>query len=748
MSSRCAAGVAGRSHRRRLVGFLAAILLGAAVLGASATAHAEPLIPPAKYDFAPFNLLARTNQHKDIGNVEGYTTAGVLIGPQYDRLIENGFLFVDVRGHVENRGTLGINAALGVRYVDWGEKRGDGTVDYAIWGMHAGYDYRRYQCLDREVCNKVDLNWINLGIEYLRPDFDIRANGYIVPGRATTEGTCCKLKFVRFEANAMIVAPLYTESMPGFDIELGVPVTRHLAKATGIDFKRLDLDVYAAIGMYHFISHSDKDATGVRGRVTARIRENIALGVQTSWDTRFGWNIMGQVALTWGEPARSDRRQDRSEQDALKRLTEFRQRQELVVAGEGLSKRTRTLTDAAGNPIPFVHVDNTAAPNGDGTFERKYNLLTSVNGPGSKPGDVIVVYRGDGTTTGYNQGVTLKNDQVLIGAQLLGEFVIKGVKFCAEFFGGRPTITNDNNANIVTLADNNYLRGIDIRLRTIAPFNAPDPGDLHNAIAGSNITNFTMSDVRIFGDFSPRGIGNDREDALQIIGARGNITLIGNVVLGVPDEGFDIRAINNDVVNITIANNFIQNSEDGILLRGLDNAQVTFSITDNVLRRNPLAVLNVVTNSGAAMYLQFQNAAIARGLVARNDLDGDLTGGNTGQYGIIAGSLNSANLRITIDGNEVRNYSLLGILGATSSTGFFNVRNNVVNIAGPNGIDLRAQGVATADACALVTGNTTTPSFQLRQTTGTFRLEPMVGNTGPVVTTGTITAVPSGTCGF
>ena len=73
---------------------------------------------------------------------------------------------------------------------------------------------------------------------------------------------------------------------------------------------------------------------------------------------------------------------------------------------------TGTVSINVANPVWYV--DNTAAAGGDGTSDNPFNTLVEAQNA-SAANDTIFVYHGDGTTTGQNAGITLKDGQHLIG---------------------------------------------------------------------------------------------------------------------------------------------------------------------------------------------------------------------------------------------------------------------------------------------------------------------------------------------
>ena len=123
------------------------------------------------------------------------------------------------------------------------------------------------------------------------------------------------------------------------------------------------------------------------------------------------------------------------------------------------------------------------APAGTGTSTAPFDTLAAAESA-SGPGHTIFVFDGDNTTTGYSAGIDLKADQRLIGEA--ATLQIGSAVLHAANAGARPKIT-DNNADVVALASNNTVRGIEI-----------DPQGTGGGIAGGAGDNGgTIGDVRI-----------------------------------------------------------------------------------------------------------------------------------------------------------------------------------------------------------------------------------------------------------
>ncbi|HEY1118059.1 MAG TPA: Ig-like domain-containing protein, partial [Acidimicrobiales bacterium] len=156
------------------------------------------------------------------------------------------------------------------------------------------------------------------------------------------------------------------------------------------------------------------------------------------------------------------------------------------------------------------YVDNAASGNAGSAVEPVDTLAQAQ--AGSRPGDTIFVFEGDGTTTGYAAGIDLQAGQSLLGEaadlQVGSDLLWTGVP------GARPKIT-DTNADVVSLAAGNTLRGLAI-----------DPAGTGGGISGgAGDASGTIADVMIV-DTGTAGT----QPALELDGTSGTYAVDGLVV--------------------------------------------------------------------------------------------------------------------------------------------------------------------------------------------------------------------------
>ena len=155
-----------------------------------------------------------------------------------------------------------------------------------------------------------------------------------------------------------------------------------------------------------------------------------------------------------------------------------------------LTSNTATVTINVTNLIWFI--DNTAAAGGDGRLTTPFNSLAAFTASAPDgPGDIIFIDEGNGTSVNYNTGITLLNNQQLIG-QGVDLAAATGITLPPESLplpgaAGNPTLTNPSGDGI-TLGSGNTIRGLTV-------------GDTPNGagITGTSVGSATVSDVTING---------------------------------------------------------------------------------------------------------------------------------------------------------------------------------------------------------------------------------------------------------
>jgi hypothetical protein len=196
------------------------------------------------------------------------------------------------------------------------------------------------------------------------------------------------------------------------------------------------------------------------------------------------------------------------------------------------------------------YVKNTAS--GSGTSTSPFATLAQAE-TSSGTGDTIFVFDGNNTTTGLTNGIDLKANQHLIGEaddlKVGSDTLYTGVP------ANRPTIT-DNNADVVSLAAGNEIRGIEI-----------DPQGTGGGIfGGSGDLGGTIDDVRII-DASTAGTQPGLElNGIQPSGGTASTYNISNLTVQTTGGATGVQLINAGTVNFLSSGKISVSSTGGAAL--------------------------------------------------------------------------------------------------------------------------------------------------------------------------------------
>ncbi len=345
-----------------------------------------------------------------------------------------------------------------------------------------------------------------------------------------------------------------------------------------------------------------------------------------------------------------------------------------------------------------IFVNNTNPMSGDGSFGNPYNTLLAAQ-TASNVGDAIFVSVGDGTSTGMNAGIVLKNNQSLIGI-------------------GLPLITNAS-GNGVELADNNVVSGLHI--------DSTGAWGIH----GANINTTNLSANLITNPLTQGGIGIfDGTATLNIVNStikNGNSS----------ENGIQINNTGSTAATVVIKTNVISNFFEGIVVFGFDNSAITSKIIQNDVSSTSSIGIDI-----DAFDFSQSSTTIKSNTVHDNTQNGIVTfSGNTNAF-----------LEATIQKNSITNSGLEGLVVATGNGGKQSAHVLGNTLSGNGGVaGMIAETSLTATPgdvlCLQLHNNHSTTGYYLENFVGsTFNLEPLTGNVGTLTTAGTITPVPTGFC--
>jgi hypothetical protein len=435
-----------------------------------------------------------------------------------------------------------------------------------------------------------------------------------------------------------------------------------------------------------------------------------------------------------------------------------------VSDGRGCTSPTQGVPVNVSGRVWFAR--NTATT-GDGRQDTPFPTLLAAQAA-SAAGDTLYLYRGDGTTTRQNQGLTLKPGQTLVG-----EGAALTVNGTAVLPAGQPASFEHTTGTGLTLATNNTVRGVNIR-------------GAAGGVSGTNFGTFTaelgavqasagpalnLSVGTLNGSATRLDAQNTTGNGVNLSGLGGSFTVLGS---GAPGSGGTLQAtgplgaglnLQPDNLDFTLSLNRMtfQNNATGLLLatQGTDTGRVTLTVQDSAFSNNSVNSIQINPGgSGSGTYSVRNNTFTHTGTGGGLYYSGTSRTGTPTDQGTVTG--NTFNLAsggnanaITIDqvgagaarfavtGNTVTGYGVYGISVGAKEGGSGRldavVTNNAVSsppgpVTSPNldGINVTvgtAPGQNSA-LCLRMTGNTSVSpdpglaGIVLRQRTGTtFTIE-------------------------
>lgn len=542
----------------------------------------------------------------------------------------------------------------------------------ALWSNNVGGGYRYYSAeLNRifGVWNAWDMrntvfnryNQISGGVETIGRYVDVRSNFYAIVGPQSTRAADYFICNPFFQGTN-ILAPhvIGTESaLTGADAEIGGPVP---------GLSRFGVRAY--VGGYAYHGDVLGDFGGVQGRFQSRLNNNIDMNLTLRGDPVFGTTVVFGGAIRWGGLRREYREADR--QSVFNRYADPVVRNYQVSIGQNVQQGNEVLHDpTTGKPITVIHVNNTAAPGGDGSFERPLNMLAPASALAGING-IILVYHGTGTTFNYDQGITLQNGQRLLGNSMLYPFLSRELGLCTlpNVPDGRPNITNLNGAGVV-LASGNEVAGMNI----VSP--------ALQGIVGTGVTNFNIHDINITFPGAEGILLSNVAGTGMISNVLVDSTSIG-AGLNISTNGANVLAVQ------VLGSTFSNNNGPGILLTSNDSSVLTALIQGGSKTGNNGPGVLALANGNSQLNVSVLNDPISANLGA----------------GIRVASFNTSRVTADIEGNTITNNSGSGVslVSHDQSSMTATVRDNTIENNERNGVRVTSRDFSLMSAT--VDGNT------------------------------------------
>ncbi len=627
----------------------------------------------------PMRLTIRHIEPKGVGYSHGYTTIDGFLSP-YEPLNGKWIPFTDLRGHILNDGRFAANAGIGLRYIDsslWKNR---------IWGANTFYDYRK--------TSHRAYSQVGLGLESLGEVWDFRLNGYLPVG--AKKSVYYDVGFDHFVDNFMLLKRKREFVMKGADAEVGMHVK------IGRRFNDL---LYFAAGPYYLTGGKTAWGGKVRGAIDPC--DYFRLEASASYDNVFKW--IGQVQLSLSIPIGPKCRSGclnhcSSSAFICKRAYQRVDRSEIIPVNHK-HYESIAINPSTGLPWFFVFVDNQSSSNG--TIESPYPTLFDAQ-TNSKPGDVIYVFEGDGTSYTLTSTFQMQNDQHLWGSGADQSLPTTWGRIrVPPLTAGYPLIklAAAQAFDIITLANRCEVSGMHLIYDS--------SNTSHRAIFGSNITDAQIQKNHIdyMGDLANAGIS--LFDSSGLFDILNNSLTVGGSIQGtgrgivIEFNTITINSIYNINQNNLIINGSIENGCYGIGTF-ISSAVGNNNSSSFHVAQNRLVVGGSIKNGGAGIatrsgasndnfsnYDIDQNSLIINGLI-ENGAFGIHIGSAAGNNNFSKFHVGQNHLRIS--GSIIAGGSgiLVGSAAVNDNFSILSIAQNSLTIpSGIGGIGLDIPGVGT-----------------------------------------------------
>lgn len=552
-----------------------------------------------------------------------------------------------------------------------------------------------YIGLDLRETGRSSFTQLGLGLETLSPGWEARLNGYIPLGNRQQQiaesDTGLIISSPYFQGNNLFynserrITRAFDTSLAGFDLEAG-------AKLTG--WNQGDLRAY--LGTYYY-GGPDVSTLGIRGRLAAKINENVHAGLMVQNDGEFGTSAVLTISVSFpGTRSRANT----PEQQNWARMAEHPYRQtnialttktKVEIGGSG--PNTLAINPATGQPWFFQHV-TAGASGGNGSFE---NPFSQVGDAVAKEGSIIYVQAGDGSTL---NGFKIPDSMQVLSSGLPRIFSIPGGVLTVSAIGSLPNV-----GNTVTMGNNTVLSGFAIQ---------PPSGKA--GVLADGVQNVDIRDNRV----ETNGTDTAAVRLNNVMGSAtvSNNTLASNGSTTTPLTGSHAVAVVLDGSSQTLANLNVTNNQVTIGSGGTNtNGIGVYSTNGGVLQAATISGNQVTTSakgsSGIGLYPS-QKGSITTATIT----DNTVTAAGSNAHGValdpssFKGSIGNATVsgnQITLSGSDA--YGVYVSPSEDSSLGDATILGNTVTTSGSNSSGVYVNptnGSSMGDAT--VVGNTVTTS--------------------------------------
>lgn len=614
------------------------------------------------------------------GSLNSYYSAGFfmpiqLYGP------ESAF-YVEGQGWVDENGNPGVDFGGGYRHQF-------DPLD-SIIGVNGFFTF------DNSL-NENSFRRYGFGLEWLTEFVTGNANLYLPVDRDVVDtGALVRTNELFFSGQNLFFRNFQVgeQQMKGGDAELGVTIPQ----ATW-------LSLFA--GGYFYDSRDGENVNGFQGRAQFDLSSVIA-DISYANDSNNGSTVFGSVQYTLGPGIPQFQPRQR---DFYSRMYDNVNRRRRVFLQNVLEETEELALRPDGNgqtPYTFIHVDNNnpgTVNGGDGTYENPFDTLDGANGP---DGQIILVHRGNSSLANPvegGQGLFLDDNQIIVG---------EGTPFALSFSnrpgflplpdfdstGPKPFVTADNGFDVLTLANNNLVDGLNIL--------APGGG---NSIAGDGVNNFTIRNINTEFNANANFTGGGGGIVLQNATGVGLIQNAGFRIDNVlADGGIVIENENAAPLNLLVDGApFLEGGAYGVRLSA-DSSEITATLRNVDGDANGIG-LEIAAIDGGDVSATVSNStftnSLGHGMVVRSATTGlaqlaatNVNASNASGDGLLLDANNSTSTAVVTGSNlSSAGRHAVNVTG-TGATGVTNLQvvGTNGNAAAENGVNL----ALTADATATI----------------------------------------------
>jgi len=338
---------------------------------------------------------------------------------------------------------------------------------------------------------------------------------------------------------------------------------------------------------------------------------------------------------------------------------------------DGSLTATGTVTMTVPNRVWYV--SNANAQAGDGRDASPFATLAAVEGA-SSPGETILLLYGNGTTAGYDAGITLQAGQSLTGQGVATDVtaVVNGQTVVLLEAGNAPTVTNAAPGATIRLATGNTVQGLNVNSTAGAGISGSGFGTFTAGavnVAAIGGPSLDLQNGTVAASFASLSSANSTGAGLRLVGVGGTLAAPAGVVSNAAGAGVEVSG---------------------------GNAIVTYggSIAGSGTR-----AASVTGRTGGSLTLSGDIADANGGILVQNNTGGTIAF-NGGSKVLATGAGNG----VTLANNTGATVSFGGgglVITTTTGTGFSAAGGGTVNVTGANNT------ITASGATALSVVNTT-----------------------------------------